>query len=156
VIEKHDPQDAALYRMLAARGTRVRLMGGTCLRPWLHGVPGIELLEAGAEPVAEFLASLDIFFYRTGTFIEPYGRVVLEAMASGLPVVVAANGGYAEQITPGVDGIPFNSQEQALTALLALVAQPLRRLQIGTSARSRALEIHGPAAIEQMLANYLD
>ena len=49
VIEKHDPQDLALYRMRAARGARVRIMGGTCLTPWLSEVPGVELLPAGGE-----------------------------------------------------------------------------------------------------------
>jgi glycosyltransferase involved in cell wall biosynthesis len=155
VIEKHDPQDAALYRMLAARGMRVRIMGGSCLRPWLQDVPGVELLPAGAEEVTQFLASLDIFFYRTGTFIEPYGRVVLEAMASGLPVVVAANGGYAEQINPGVEGFPVQSQEQALHVLQVLANDPTLRLQIGQAARTRAVEVHGPDAIASMLDNYL-
>ncbi len=155
VIEKHDPQDAALYRMLAARGIRVRIMGGTCLRPWLGDVPGVELLQSGAEEVARFLQSLDVFFYRTGSFTEPYGRVVLEAMASGLPVVVAANGGYAEQITPGVDGIPIQRQEEALHALQTLACQPASRQKIGLAARARAIEVHGPAAIERLVEYYL-
>ena len=155
VIEKHDPQDAALYRMLAARGIRVRIMGGTCLRPWLGDVPGVELLPAGAEEVSRLLQSLDVFFYRTGSFTEPYGRVVLEAMASGLPVVVAANGGYAEQITPGVNGIPIHRQEEALHALQTLARQPALRQKIGLAARARAIEVHGPAAIERLVEHYL-
>ena len=155
VIEKHDPQDAALYRMLAARGIRVRIMGGTCLRPWLSEVPGVELLPAGAEEVPHFLQSLDVFFYRTGSFTEPYGRVVLEAMASGLPVVVAANGGYAEQITPGIDGILVQRQEEALRALQSLARQPELRQKIGLAARSRAIEVHGAAAIERLVEYYL-
>lgn len=155
VIEKHDPQDAALYRMLAARGIRVRIMGGTCLSPWLGDVPGVELLPAGAEEVPQFLQSLDVFFYRTGSFTEPYGRVVLEAMASGLPVVAAANGGYAEQITPGVDGVPIQRQEEALHALQTLARQPALRQKIGLAARARAIEVHGPAAIERLVEHYL-
>ena len=154
VIEKHDPRDVALYRMLAARGIRVRIMGGTCLRPWLRDVPGVELLPVGTQEVTQFLGSLDIFFYRTGTFTEPYGRVVLEAMASGLPVVVAANGGYVEQISPGVDGFPVQSQEEAIHVLQRLAASATLRQQIGNAARARAVAVHGPAAIERMLAHY--
>lgn len=156
VIEKHDPRDLAVYRMLAARGYRVRVMGGSCLAPQLGDVAGVELLPAGAEPASVFLQSLDIFFYRTGSFVEPYGRVVLEAMASGLPVVVAADGGFAEQISQGTDGIVVQTQEQALQALGLLAGQPELRLRIGSAARDRAITIHGPQAIGRMLENYLD
>ena len=155
VIEKHDPRDAAVYRMLAARGVQVRIMGGTCLRPWLKDVAGIELLPVGAEDVVRFLGSLDVFFYRTGSFSEPYGRVVLEAMASGLPVVVAANGGYMEQIRPGSDGFPVDGQEEALQVLTRLAQSEALRLQIGAAARSRSIDVHGDAAIDRMLEHYL-
>ena len=155
VIEKHDPQDIALYRQLAARGIRVRIMGGTCLAPWLRDIPGVELLPVGAQEATQFLASLDIFFYRTGSFTEPYGRVVLEAMAAGLPVVAAANGGYAEQINQGVEGFLVQHQEEALHILQRLVASAALRQQVGTAARARALAVHGPEALEGMLQHYL-
>jgi glycosyltransferase involved in cell wall biosynthesis len=155
VIEKHDPQDAAVYRMLAARGCRVRIMGGTCLAPWLHGVDGVDLLPACAEPAEQFLRTLDIFFYRTGSFVEPYGRVVLEAMASGLPVVVSAEGGFAEQIQQGEHGLLVGTQEAAVRALELLVARPELRRQLGDAARERAVLIHGPQAIEAMRHHYL-
>ena len=154
VLEKHDPQDAALYRMLAAHGMCVRVMGGTCLEPLLRDVPGVELLPVGAEDATGFLQSLDIFFYRTGSFTEPYGRVVLEAMATGLPVVVASNGGYVEQITAGVDGFPIRSQEEAIQAIQRLAGSRELRLQIGAAARARAVAVHGPQAIERMLGYY--
>ena len=156
VIEKHDPQDVAVYRALAARGMRVRLMGGTCLGKWLDGVAGIELLPVGGQDPVSFLASLDIFFYRTGSFIEPYGRVVMEAMASALPVVAAANGGFAEQIRHGVDGFLVQTQEQALQALAALTANRSVREQAGRTARESCIAIHGTAAFERQVENYLE
>jgi glycosyltransferase involved in cell wall biosynthesis len=153
-IGKHDPQDIAIYRMLAARGMRVRIMGGTCLKPWLAGVAGVALLPSGEEPAADFLRSLDIFFYRTGSFVEPYGRVVLEAMASGLPVVASGSGGYAEQMENGVDGVIFQSQEQALQALRLLADQPDMRHLLGSAARQRAIALHGPQAVARLVRNY--
>ena len=156
VIEKHDPQDVAVYRALAARGMRVRVMGGTCLGKWLDGVAGIELLPVGAQDPVSFLAALDIFFYRTGTFIEPYGRVVMEAMASALPVVVAANGGFAEQIRHGVDGFLVQTQEQALQALAVLATNRPVREQAGRSAREACVAIHGAVAFERQVENYLE
>ncbi len=155
VAGKHDPQDVALYRLLAARGIRVRIMGGTCLAPWLGQVPGVALLPAGAEPALSFLSSLDIFVYRTGSFVEPYGRVVLEAMAAGLPVVASALGGYAERIHTGTDGFIVQGQEEALHHVLQLAADAGLRHRVGQAARHTAQALHGPAAIEALLQGYL-
>lgn len=155
VPSKHHPDDPALYRMLAARGMRVRIMGGTCLAPVLGQVPGIELLPAGAEDVSRFYQSLDTMFYRTDGFNEAYGRVVFEAMASGLPVVAHTDGGYAEFIEPGRSGILIQSQEEAFNALLALAGNPVLRRQMGHEARRRAEELHGPHAVEQQVQFYM-
>jgi glycosyltransferase involved in cell wall biosynthesis len=155
VPEKHDPQDPALYRQLAAMGWRIRLMGGTCLQAQLSGVPGVELLQAGAEPVSRFMASLDLMFYRTGAMPEAYGRVVFEAMASGLPVVASPNGGYAEFIAQGKNGYLVRSQEQAFDALQTLSANPALRLQMGQAARDLALAQHGAGATQAALGFYL-
>jgi len=154
VIEKHDPEDVAIYRMLVARGVGVRILGGQCLQPALGGVAGVTLLPAGAQPVEEFLAGLDIFFYRTGTFTEPYGRVVLEAMASGLPVVAASNGGYAEQIHNGRDGFLVRNQEDAVRALQLLVMSTEIRHRVGVAAREKALMLHGPEAFGRIVGHY--
>jgi glycosyltransferase involved in cell wall biosynthesis len=153
--DKHHQDDAALYRMLAARGHRVRIMGGTCLAPQLDGVPGVELLPVGAEDVASFYQSLDAVFYRTGLFNEAYGRVVFEAMASGLPVVAAAVGGYAECIDDGVNGFLVRTQEQAINALDALASDKELRTRTGHAARLRAVELHGDRAIEAQLQFFL-
>jgi glycosyltransferase involved in cell wall biosynthesis len=155
VPDKHHADDPALYRMLAARGFRVRVMGGTCLANTLQGVQGVELMPAGAEPAAAFLASLDAMFYRTGTSTEAYGRVIFEAMASGLPVVASPVGGYADSLTPGVDGLLVVTQESAFAALDALAADARLRQQMGEQARQTALRLHGPQAIERQLAFYL-
>ncbi|RZJ16034.1 MAG: glycosyltransferase family 1 protein [Haliea sp.] len=152
---KHHAEDPALYRMLASRGLRVRIMGGSCLAASLAGVDGIELLPAGAESAAEFCASLDAFFYRTGAFSEAYGRVVAEAMASGLPVVVHSRGGYAEIIEDGVSGFLIRSQEEAYDALLRLAADPALCRTVGDAARQRAHQAHGPEATHRDMAYYL-
>lgn len=154
-LDKHHPHDLALYRMLASRGIRVRIMGGTCLAPGLAGVGGIELLPAGAEPVPDFYQSLDAVFYRTGMFVEAYGRVVLEAMGAGLPVVAHTSAGYAEVIEHGVSGFLIESQEQAYDALMALRDSFSLCRQIGLAARQKARDVHGTEATERDLAYYL-
>ncbi len=152
VPDKHHPLDPLLYRMLAAAGQRVRVMGGTCLAAQLEGVEGIELLPAGAEPVDVFYGSLDIFFYRTGSTVEAYGRVVAEAMASGLPVVVENRGGYVEVVEAGTTGLLVKSQEEAWDALQTLVASPSLRRQMGVAAASGICRFHGPEATANALA----
>lgn len=154
-LNKHHKDDAALYRMLAARGWRIRIMGGTCLAPQLEGVEGIELLPAGAEAVPSFYSTLDAMFYRTGSFTEAYGRVVFEAMATGLPVVAAAVGGYAECISHGENGFLVQSQEEALNALEYLARDSSARETIGRAARKRAIELHGHQAVEAQLQFFL-
>lgn len=154
-LDKHHPRDLSLYRMLASRGMRVRIMGGTCLAPGLAGVEGIELLPAGTEPVPDFYASLDAVFYRTGKFVEAYGRVVLEAMGAGLPVVAHEIGGYAEVIEHGASGFLVRTQEEAFDALQALEGSAELRRRTGEAARQQAINVHGPAATERHMAYYL-
>lgn len=42
---------------------------------------------------------------------EPFGRVIIEAMAYGVPVIAAAGGGPAEIITDGSTGLLFDSDD---------------------------------------------
>ncbi len=155
VLEKHNADDVMLYRMLAAQGACVRVMGGMCLAPWLEGVPGVELLPTGAVPIEEFFAGLDVFIYRTGTFHEPYGRVVLEAMATGLPVVVSNLGGFAEQVTHGETGYIFRTREEAFDAITRLKDDASLKARMGKAARAAAIAAHGDEAIAAMAQFYL-
>ncbi len=154
-LDKHNPEDPLLYRMLASRGVRVRIMGGTCLAPALEGVEGIELLPAGVESATDFYRSLDLFLYRTGASTEAYGRVIVEAMAAGLPVVAYRRGGYVEIIEDGVNGFLFRSQEEAYDLVMALKFSSHRRHVAGDAAMRRVIEIHGPEANQKELDFYL-
>lgn len=149
---KHGPDDPKLYRMLAAAGVRMRLQGATCIAEGLEALPEVEILPAGAWPVPQLLGSLDIFFYRTADGIEASGRVIVEAMAAGLPMVVSVLGGYVYLIDHGVNGFLVRTQEQAFEAIMALARDPDLRLAMGQAARARAVELHGEDAISRELA----
>ncbi len=68
---------------------------------------------------------------------EPFGRVIIEGMAAGRPVVASALGGAAEIISDGVDGrLTAAGDAAALAAALDdLLAQPAERQRLGQAAR---------------------
>jgi len=51
----------------------------------------------------EMMAALDLLVHPSD--VEPFGRIAIEAMAAGLPVVGAAGGGIAESIEDGQTGL---------------------------------------------------
>ncbi|HEY4612737.1 MAG TPA: glycosyltransferase family 4 protein, partial [Bacteroidota bacterium] len=55
---------------------------------------------------------------------EPFGRVVIEAMACGVPVVAADSGGIPEIITHGEDGllVPVNDKRALADAIKRLLS----------------------------------
>ncbi|HTQ10846.1 MAG TPA: glycosyltransferase family 4 protein [Fimbriimonadaceae bacterium] len=139
---KHHPDDPELYRRLVETGCRVKLLGGTCLteevnRRMGESANGIELLAANSVPVPEFLRSLDVFFYRTDpAWTEPYGRVVAEAMAAGLPCVLENRGGYTSLIRDGENGFLFTCENEAFDRLQSLKEDRQLRTRIGAAARA--------------------
>jgi glycosyltransferase involved in cell wall biosynthesis len=147
IPDKHHDDDPALYAALAARGLRVRILGGTCLAARVGALPGIELLPEGSIPPAQFLASLDIFFYRTAgdrRYVEPSGLAVAEAMAAGLALVVCPPGGFTDLIEHGVNGWIVDAPARALQDLLDLAADAVRRERMGAAARAHVADYFGP------------
>lgn len=70
---------------------------------------------------------------------EPFGGVVIEAMAMGKPVVGTALGGTVEQIADGVSGflVPPNDPSALANALGRLLGDPALRAQMGAAGRKR-------------------
>ena len=56
------------------------------------------------DDIFEALEDLDVLVHAS-TVAEPFGQVVIEGMAAGLPVIAAAAGGPMEVITHGTDGL---------------------------------------------------
>ena len=136
---KHHPSDPPFFEALAQRGMHVRVMGGASLRPIVASDPNVELLPAGAASSAEFLSTLDAFYYRTHpSYFEAFGRVVLEAMLCGVPVVAEERGGYAQYVRHGENGFLFCDPDEAMTQLDRLRADPSLRDRIGRAARATA------------------
>jgi glycosyltransferase involved in cell wall biosynthesis len=72
-----------------------------------------------------------------------YPLVVLEAMASGRPVVVSENTGSKDAVDEGVSGfvVPVRSPDSIAERLQWLRDHPKERSAIGRAARQRALEL---------------
>jgi glycosyltransferase involved in cell wall biosynthesis len=101
------------------------------------------------------LCELDVLVHAS-TVPEPFGQVVLEGMAAGLPVIAARAGGPAEVITDGIDGrlfTPGRSDELA-TLLRVLAEDPLRRMELGQNARKRAASMTVEASAAAVLDLY--
>ena len=94
--------------------------------------------------LASILASCDAFVHANDN--EPFGLIVLEAMACGLPVVGVAAGGVAESVDEEVGQLATVSEAAAFAeAIEALFARDVRT--IGLAARRRAVARHGWDAV---------
>jgi glycosyltransferase involved in cell wall biosynthesis len=85
------------------------------------------------EALATTYASADIFLFASRT--DTFGQVLLEAQASGLPVVAVAEGGPTSIVADGITGRLCPADAGALAdAVVELAAQPLQRERLAATA----------------------
>ena len=74
---------------------------------------------------------------------EPFGRVVAEAQACGLPVIAFDNGGIPEIVANGESGliVPYGDVEGFRNAMEWFREDPSRITAMGANGRARALEM---------------
>jgi glycosyltransferase involved in cell wall biosynthesis len=116
---------------------------------------GLPVTMAGflrGEELAEAYASSDVFVMPSRT--ETLGLVVLEAMASGRPVVAARAGGIPELIEDGVSGRLFDEEGEAIAAIRSFLDSPERRSAMGKAAREHAAEHSWKVATCQLIEHY--
>jgi glycosyltransferase involved in cell wall biosynthesis/predicted metal-dependent phosphoesterase TrpH len=139
--------DPRLHLLLAGGGPeedelRERLGARATFLGWLRG-----------EELARAYASADVFLFCSAT--DTYGQVILEAGASGLPVVAVAEGGPAALIENRHTGLLCRPDADHLAgALLQLASSPLLRHQLGTSATHAARNRSWERSLGQLGAGY--
>lgn len=106
------------------------------------------------------LRETDILVHASTT-PEPFGQVVVEGMAAGLPVIATDGGGVREIIQHGKTGllVPLDDAPALARALLDLLADPAQARRLGAAARAHVRDNFAAAAaarkIEQVYETVL-
>ena len=105
------------------------------------------------DELAKAYAGSDIFFFPSDT--ETFGNVTLEAMASGLPCVVADATGSRSLVDHGVSGfvIPVERSDKFYTFIEELINDESLRLRMSESAVKKA-EAYSWQAVNNHLLTY--
>jgi glycosyltransferase involved in cell wall biosynthesis len=120
-------RDPRLHLALAGGGPeedvlRARLGTHATFLGWLEG-----------DALARAYASADLFLFASRT--DTFGQVLLEAQASGLPVVAVGEGGPTSIVTDGATGRLCPADAGDLAAVVCeLAAAPLQRERLARSA----------------------
>lgn len=98
--------------------------------------------------VERFMAAADLFVLPTN--YEAFPLVVLEAMASGVPVLACAVGGIRDCLVDGVNGLVIERDAQSTSGRMAVVlANAQLATRLGAAARASALQLSWDAVAEQ-------
>lgn len=86
---------------------------------------------------------------------EPFGRVVMESMAAGTPVVGSRCGGIPEQISDGETGLLFEpgNEHELADALSKLIVDRELRVRMGVAARESAMKMFDDSATYAKMAS---
>ncbi|KAF8059985.1 SQD2 [Scenedesmus sp. PABB004] len=141
--------------LLQVPGARLALVGDGPQRAELErmfkGMPVKFMGMMSGEALSQAYASADVFVMPSET--ETLGFVVLEAMASGVPVVAVAAGGLTDILTqPGTTGLLYAPGDYAAAAahVRALLADPGAAARIAAAGR-REVELFGWSSATRVL-----
>jgi glycosyltransferase involved in cell wall biosynthesis len=100
------------------------------------------------EQVPTVMATLDVLALpslTTPTWCEQYGRVITEAMASGVPVIASSTGAIPDVVGQAGLLVPEASVSDLAEAMVSLEADRQRRSRLGSMALERAATAFSPS-----------
>jgi phosphatidylinositol alpha-mannosyltransferase len=168
-VGRHDPRKGlpelmAACSALARDSVRFRLIivGDGCLRRKIEGMAHGPLEgrvhfegRVANDHLPRYYASADVFCSpaRGG---ESFGIVLLEAMASGVPIVATDLPGYRTVLTPGVQGltVPPRDPGALRAALQSLLENPGLRSEMGARGIETSRHYAWPSIVEKLEGIY--
>ncbi len=119
------------------------------------GLTNIELtgFKSGNE-LAEIYRSADCFVFPSSS--ETFGNVMLEAMASGLPVICADRGGQLDFAYDGYNALHFHheSEHSLYDSLIQALESPAKLHRLSLAARTTAVERSWDQVFEKLVQDY--
>lgn len=106
--------------------------------------------------IPEWMQAMDVIVHASD--YEPFGMVVIEAMALGKPVVAGAAGGPTEIITADVNGIlsPYGDANALASAIIRYLDDPGFAHKLGSAARERSLDFSTQVYAQNFIAAIRD
>ena len=120
------------------------------------GIPDVEFAgRVSSELLPRYYASADIFC-APATGGESFGIVLLEAMASGVPVIASSIPGFSSVISHDVDGVlvPPRHPKEWAAALGALLDDPARRTAMSERGLAKAQLYDWEHVVDEVLDVY--
>ena len=141
LVVSEDPQSRLLVvgDTLASDGdTAAKRMVREAIRK--HGLETVVRFAGMRDDIPRLLRAMDVF--TLPSWREGMPRSIIEAMASGLPVVASDIRGCREEVVHGETGllVPVRRPDRLAQALLTLISNPLQAKEMGARGRFRAIE----------------
>jgi glycosyltransferase involved in cell wall biosynthesis len=145
-------QDVFLRALALVPGARGVIAGGALFGEEAHeqqmrelarelGIDSRVTFAGHVEQVVALMAACDVVVH-CSTAPEPFGRVIVESMFAGTPVIASDAGGAREIVTHGRTGqlTPMRDADALAAAIRRYLADPEWSRQVASEARSQAME----------------
>jgi len=129
---------------MIGRAMPLKIVGAGPEEPYVRSraadVPGVEVLGRQDKAALRELTMAAGIFVFPSTWYEPFGLTVIEALATGLPVLASAHGSAAELVEEAVTGLHFRPADA--DDLAAKVHRVLQEPDLLASMRPRCREAY--------------